>query len=106
MVSINPLSIIGSTRLFGFNTKNKKLIEYVTQDPKGFIISGSTIKNFDKEASRECTLRSAQLGFIENVLGKTVNQINKIWSETIKTKTSSPNGRINVNTILLRVMDK
>ena len=48
LVSINPLTIIGSTRLFAFNTKYKKIIEYVTQDPNGFNISGSTIKNFDK----------------------------------------------------------
>jgi len=106
LVSINPLTIIGSTRLFAFNTKYKKIIEYVTQDPNGFNISGSTIKNFDKELSSEYTLRSGQLGFIETVLRKTPNQIDKIRSETIKTKASSPNGRINDNTILLRVVDK
>jgi len=106
LVSINPLNIIGSTRLYAFNTKYQKIIEYVTQDPKGFIISGSTIKNLDTEASRECKLRTSQLSFIETTLGKTPKQIDKAWSENIKTKTTTPNGRINDNTILLRTISK
>ena len=106
LVSTNPLNVIGSARLYVFNTKYKRLAEYVTQDPKGFIISGSTIKNFDKEASRECTLRSSQLGFIQTVTSKTPNQVDKAWSETLKTKVTSPNGRINDNIILLRTVNK
>ena len=106
LVSTNPLNVIGSVRLFVFNTKYKRLAEYVTQDPKGFIISGSTIKNFDKELSRECTLRSSQLGFIQTVMTKTPNQVDKAWTEVLKTKVTSPNGRMNDNTILLRTVNK
>ena len=45
VVSIQPVQIIGKTRLYVFNTKYRRLTEYVTFDPKGFIISGTTIKN-------------------------------------------------------------
>jgi hypothetical protein len=39
------------------------------------------------------------------VLTKTPNQIDKEW-KTLTTKTSQPNGRLNDDTILLRVLDK
>ena len=38
-------------------------------------------------------------------LGKTPNQINKMWG-TLTTKTEVPNGRLNKETIILRAMDK
>ena len=48
LVSINPVQIIGASILYVFNTKYKSLTEFVTDNPNGFQISGSTIKNFDK----------------------------------------------------------
>lgn len=104
LVSINPILLIGSKRLYAFNCKSKILIEYCTQAAKGFEISGSTIKNFDKVNSRQIKLRKPD-DFIPIVLKKSINQIDVAW-KTCTTKTSIPNGRINKDTILLRVMDK
>jgi len=106
LVSINPIQIISNKRLFVLNTKYKRLTEYVTQDPKGFMISGTTIKNFDVELSRECVLRTSQLDFINSIMSDTPNQINKRWTDTVKTKDNKPNGRLNENTILLRIVNK
>ena len=58
------------------------------------------IKNFDKENSRTVKLRKPEI-FIPIVISKTQNQINKEW-KSLTTKTSSANGRINNETILLR----
>jgi len=104
IVSINPIQIPTKTRLYAFNTKSKMVIEYVTESPNGFEISGSTIKNISTGLSRTVCLRKP-LDFLPIVLQKTPKQINDAW-ETIKTKTKVPNGRINKDTILLRILDK
>ena len=104
LVSINPILLIGSQRLYAFNTKYKVLLEYCTQSANGFEISGSTIKNFDKVNSREIKLRKPD-EMLPTVLKKTIKQIDSEWKK-LTTKTSIPNGRINKDTILLRVMDK
>jgi len=104
IVSINPIQIPTKTRLYAFNTKSKMIIEYITESPNGFEISGSTIKNVSTGLSRTICLRKP-LDFLPIVLQKTPKQINDAW-ETLKTKTKVPNGRINKDTILLRVLDK
>lgn len=104
IVSINPIQIPTKTRLYAFNTKSKMIIEYVTESPNGFEISGSTIKNISTGLSRTICLRKP-LDFLPIVLQKTPKQINDAW-QTLKTKTKVPNGRINKDTILLRVLDK
>ena len=104
IVSINPIQIPTKTRLYAFNTKSKMIIEYVTESVNGFEISGSTIKNFSKGSSRTICLRKP-LDFLPIVLQKTPKQIDAAW-QTLKTKTKVPNGRINKDTILLRVLDK
>ena len=104
IVSINPIQIPTKSRLYAFNTKSKMVIEYITESVNGFEISGSTIKNFSKGLSRTICLRKP-LDFLPIVLQKTPNQINDAW-KLLKTKTKVPNGRINKDTILLRVLDK
>ena len=107
IASINPLLVVGSQRLFTFNVKYKKLTELVSNSTKGFEVSGSTIKNVDYDESREITLRHPTRpgGLMLEVLSKTKKQIDAYWNQQ-STKTQKTNGRINDNTILLRVMDK
>jgi hypothetical protein len=102
IVSINPAQIVGKFKLFVFNAKYKQLTYYKTDDPKGFIISGSTIKNLNKEISKKITLRRP-LDFLPIVLKKTPLQIEKEM-DNLTTKMSEANGRINNETILLRAI--
>ena len=101
IVSINPVQVIGSVMLYAFNTKYKVLVQYITQASTGFEISGSTIKNFSKEDSRAIKLRKPDQ-ILPIVLSKSQTQINKEWDK-LTTKTFKPNGRLNKETILLRV---
>ena len=101
IVSINPIQIIGSVMLYTFNTKYKVLTQYVTQAGTGFEISGSTIKNFSKEDSRSIKLRKPD-EILPIIMSKSQTQINKEWDK-LTTKTFKPNGRLNKETILLRV---
>ena len=104
IVSINPIQIPNKHRLYTFNCKYKVVTEYVTDSPSGFVISGSTIKNFNKVTSRAVTLRKPD-NYLPMFLSKTPKQIDEAW-KGITTKTFAPNGRINKDTILLRVLDK
>ena len=103
LASINPLLIVGSSIVYTFNTKYKYLTEYITNSSNGFEISGSTIKNVSSD-SRRISLRKPD-EVLPTVLNKSQIQIDKVW-KTLTTKTSEPNGRINTDTILLRVINK
>lgn len=104
LVSIPPIQMIGKMRLYTFNTKTRMITEYITESVNGFQISGSTIKNFDQVNSRTVKLRKPD-EFLPFVLNKTAKQIDTEW-EKLTTKSSIPNGRLNNDTILLRVTDK
>lgn len=103
ITSINPTQIIGAGRLYTFNVKERIITEYVTRSSKGFEVNGTTLSLFDAEASRSIRLRKPEesLSIFQT---KTAKQIDKYWSE-LTTKTVKPTGRINKDTILLRVMD-
>tara|TARA_B100001287_G_scaffold199953_1_gene169387 strand:- start:722 stop:1870 length:1149 start_codon:yes stop_codon:yes gene_type:complete len=100
LVSINPVLIPGSHKLFVYNTKQRRLFEYKTDSVHGFEVSGTTIKNFDDE-SRVTLLRKPE-DILPQILNKTEKQIEKVWG-TITTKINKPTGRINSDCILLRV---
>ncbi len=102
IVSVAATSIPGGTRLYTFNVKNKILTEYVTSSPKGFQVSGSTLKDVDLDDSRCVTLRKPD-DFIPTVINKTIKQIDVAW-KGLTTKTRKPAPRINKDTILLRVL--
>jgi hypothetical protein len=104
LTSINPMAIVGSMRLYVFNTKTRTVSEYLTQSSKGFQMKGTTLQGWDKERSRQTRLRKPEEG-LNMIQTKTPTAIGKWWT-TLTTKTNSCNGRINNDTILLRVFDR
>jgi len=103
LASISPLQIPGAKVLYVYNIKNKKLTEFVTDNSAGFMVSGSTIKNFDTTLSRSCGLRKPD-DILPQILKKTQKQIDNVF-KGLTTKVSVPAGRINKDCILLRVMN-
>lgn len=102
LMSINPVMIPGKEVLFVYNTKTRKLTQYNSNSTKGFEVSGTTIKNVcDK--SRITTLRKPD-DILPLILSKTIKQIDKQVWDTLTTKVNVPNGRINADCILLRVL--
>ena len=77
------------------------LVEYFTEAVGGFEIKGTTIKNFSPE-SREWKLRKL-LDILPKALACNAKQFEKLASE-FTTKPGKPNGRINENIILLKVL--
>jgi len=102
--SINPMMIVGAKRLFTFNTRYRQLSEYVTNSGMGFEVSGTTVKNIDTENSSTVIVRKP-LDLLPIVLGKSLRDVHKAMGE-IKTKRTEATGRINKDTIILRIMDK
>lgn len=101
LVSINPVLIPSSKKLFVYNTKQRKLTEYSVQSTTGLQVSGTSIKNFDESTSRTATLRKPE-DVLPLILSKTEKQIEKVW-DGITTKIGKPTGRINADCILVRV---
>ena len=104
IASINPAKIVGAFRLYVFNTKTRALTELVTEDVNGFEISGTSIKNFDAGLSRSVKLRKPD-EFLKIVLNKMPKQIDIEWKK-LTTKTAAANGRLNTDTVLLKVLSK
>jgi len=106
IVSLHPIQIIGKTRLYIFNTKYREMCYYETAAPRGFETSGTSIKNFDKESSFKIKFRKP-LEFFPIILTKNFKQITKFLEDNAKSsKRKEANGRINKDTILLRVLDQ
>jgi hypothetical protein len=80
------------------------LTELVTEDVNGFEFSGTSVKNYDASLSRAVRLRKPE-EFLKVILNKMPKQIDIEWKK-LTTKTSTANGRLNVDTVLLKVLNK
>jgi len=101
LVSINPTDIIGSKELWIFNTKTRKLGRYVANEYMELGVKGTTITGFNENTSICKTLRKPEEKLKEfKAAGKV--QLRKFLDDINATDTKM-NGRINEETILLRV---
>ena len=103
LTSINPVMIPTKQRMFVYNTKTRKLIEYISNSTKGFEVSGTSLKNFCNKESKVSKLRNPQQ-ILPLVLTLAPTKIEKQVWDTLTTKITVPNGRINKDCILLRVL--
>lgn len=99
--SISPEQIIGASTVYTYNVKNKKASMFVN-DPSngGLTVKGSAIIGFDITKSKEKTIRKPS-EFIKSIKKDGIRAINTLWSG-IKTKETTPKGRINQHTLILR----
>lgn len=102
IVSVNPGEVIGCRQLWAYNTKLRKLTRYDALGPNGIQVKGTTLIGFDVEKSLTKSLRKPEL-IIPALLGAGKIAL-RSFIEDIKTNQSAPTGRINIDTILLRVV--
>jgi hypothetical protein len=101
LVSVNPTDIIGSKELWIFNTKTRKLGKYVAAEFQDLGVKGTTITGFDEFKSIQKTVRKPEEKLKEfKAAGKV--QLRKFLEEINATDTKM-NGRINEDTVLLKV---
>jgi hypothetical protein len=102
IASIDPNKIIKAQTLIVFNSKYKKLGIYAAADSNGLSVKGTTIINYDTAKSVSKTLRKPE-DILPSVLATGKLALNKMFTG-IKTASSSLNGRINEDTILVRIL--
>lgn len=101
IVSINPAEIVGAQELWVYNTKTRKLGKYISSNSDGLVVKGTTIENFtDKSVSK--TLRKPEQQLLE--FNKSTKVQLRKFLESIKATETLLNGRINTDTVLLRVL--
>lgn len=101
LVSINPTDIIGSKELWVFNTKTRKLGKYIANEYMELGVKGTTITGFNEHTSIQKTIRKPEEKLKEfKDAGKV--QLRKFLEDVNATDTKM-NGRINEETILLKV---
>ena len=101
LVSVNPADIIGAKELWVFNYKTRKLGKYVADEFQELGIKGTTITGFNETASVQKTLRKPEEQLKEfKTQGKVAL---RKFLDDIKSVDIKLNGRINEETILLKV---
>jgi hypothetical protein len=101
LVSINPVDIIGAKELWVFNIKTRKLGKYVAAEFADLGVKGTTIVGFDEHKSIQKTIRKPEDKLKEfKAAGKV--QLRKFLDDINATDTKM-NGRINEETVLLKV---
>jgi len=101
--SINPARIPTSQRLYTFNTKTRQLNVYYASGSSGFAVQGTTVKMYDTESSFGTTLRKPK-DILAGILGATPKKLDKIF-DGVTLKKKKVNGRINTQTIILKVIE-
>jgi hypothetical protein len=101
LVSINPQDIIGTKELWIYNVKTRKIGKYVAGEFNELEVKGTTIIGFDPIKSVQKTLRKPEEQLKEfKAAGKV--QLRKFLDD-IKAVDIKLNGRINEDTVLLKV---
>jgi hypothetical protein len=102
LVSINPVDIIGATELWVYNTKTRKLGKYVAEDMGGALgVKGTAITGFNESKSVQKTLRKPEVQLKEFLAAGKI-ELRK-FMDNIKATDIKLNGRVNLDTILLKV---
>lgn len=102
LVSENSKDIIGAIQLWVYNTKSRKLGCYNVEDASGLSVKGSSIIGFNESKSTQKKLRKPEVTLPEILKG------GKVYLRTalddIKAVPATLNGRLNTDTILLRII--
>lgn len=102
LVSVEPGGIVGAQSLWVYNTKTRKLGLYQAEDVTGLSVKGSSITGFSEMKSIQKTVRKPE-ALVPKVVDGGKVFLRNVLSE-IKAVESKLTGRINADTILLRVV--
>lgn len=101
LASINPVSIVGASTLWVFNTKNRKLGVYRADQAGELSVKGTTIQGFDAATSVQKTIRKPE-EMLKGADKLARTKLDKMLKEIRATETKL-NGRLNEHTLLLKV---
>jgi hypothetical protein len=98
IASVSPDKIIGASWLWVFNTKYRT-IQFYEADTGGLSVKGTTVQNYKSCGQKKLRKPEEQLSKFTSGAVKALPK----HFELIKTAQSESNGRINEDTVLLRV---
>lgn len=98
--SDDRLKLADCSEVWTYNTKTRNLTVYVADDGGVMTVRGTSLVGFDINKSQAKTLRKPEVIKGQKDAGK--RALANLW-KTITTKPKRPNGRINDDTILLRI---
>lgn len=101
LVSVNPEKIIGSTQVWIYNTKYNQIGVIDAMDG-GLSIKGSTVINLNDTTSKFKRLRNPKEQLSQFLSGGKVQT--RKFLQTINSKEYPMSGRLNANTIILKVI--
>jgi hypothetical protein len=101
LTSVDPAALVGATEAYLFNTKYRHLIQLVASSVDGFSIKGTTVINVREEVSLKKTLRKPE-DVLKEIGSTTKARASKVFLD-LKTKAATANGRLNEETIILKV---
>lgn len=101
IASVNPVNILGSSEVWVYDVKRRRLGLYASKIEGGLHVKGTSITGYDDKLSYEKTLRKPeeQLKTVMSKSKKAIHEVvGKIRGKQMKVKT-----RINANMLLLKV---
>jgi hypothetical protein len=102
VTSMSPSNIPGARKAYVFNIKYRRMTVFECSSTEGFSVKGTSIKGFDEKLSYSMSLRKPS-DVISAIVTKTDKQRDKII-DALTTKRKEANGRINDNTLILKVI--
>jgi hypothetical protein len=100
--SVDPKSLIGATEAIFYNVKSRSLQRYVAADGAKLTVRRTGIEGYDPGVSAKKRLRDPA-AMLAKILSGGNKSVGKSF-EMIKTKANGINGRVNEDTIILRVI--
>lgn len=94
--------IIGALQVWVFNTKTRKLSVYTSDSAKGMSVKGTALQNWTPEKSMQKTLRKPEEQIKELMSSGKVKL--RTFMDGIKSKQGDVNGRINIDTVILKIL--
>ena len=101
IVSVNPLELIDSKEVWVYNIKTRKLGKYVADEHATIRVKGTTLLHYNEKSSIQKTLRKPDETLKEFKKASKV-KLRKFLDE-IKTTDIKLNGRLNADTVILKV---
>jgi hypothetical protein len=99
--SVNPVSLIGASEAWIYNTKYKKLQVYRALDGQKLSVKGTTLVNYDVAQSSAKTLRKPET--TKDVVGMAKKTFATFFKK-LTTKDAAVTGRINEECVILKVV--
>ena len=104
--SVKPSKIIGASHLWAYDTKLRYLTCYISSNKDGLTVTGTSIRNYNTETSTKKKIYASRVDDTLNRIKVSTKNGANSFLNGIKAKAYPTSGRINNNTILLKVYNE